>query len=136
MEVKQVTNRIITAQHLAEIKHYGVLGMKWGIRKSDRKTRRLAGQVRGTVKKFDKGKDPDVQNISKKVRRQKYKTERSIQKVERFLAKNAKANAQGIVNRYNKDPRKKALAENYIKSMNLNVTTLAELRLQLIDIRV
>lgn len=119
-----------------ELQHYGVMGMKWGVRKANYQTGRLSKKVSKTTKRFDKGKAPDTTKISKKVRRRKYKVDRAIKRAERFLSKNAKANASEVVNRYNKDPSKKPLVENYIKSMQLNSVSLAELRLQLIDIRV
>lgn len=130
-----MANRVILKNE-DTLQHYGVLGMKWGVRKADRKTSSLSRKVTKTVKKYDRGKDPDVQKISKSVRKERYKVERAIRKAERFIARSNKADSKQIVNRYNKNPAKKTMVENYIKSMNLNVTTLSELRLQLIDIRV
>ena len=130
-----MANRVILKNE-DTLQHYGVLGMKWGVRKADRKTSSLSRKVAKTVKKYDRGKDPDVQKISKSVRKERHKVERAIRRAERFIAKSNKADSKQIVNRYNKNPAKKTMVENYIKSMNLNATTLSELRLQLIDIRV
>lgn len=132
-----MANRIIIQN--GDLKHYGVLGMKWGVRKNNYTTNSLSKKVRKASNRFDRGRDPKKERIgrlSKKVRRQNYNLERKIKRAERFLSKNAKANASNVINRYNKDPAKKTLVENYVKSMQLNKVTLAELRLQLIDIRI
>lgn len=119
-----------------EIKHYGVMGMKWGVRKANYKTQALSKKVRATVRRFDRGKEPDTRRISRKVRSQKYRVDSTIKRAERFLSKNDKANAKEIINRYNRDPNKRAAVEDYIKSMKVNSVALSELRLELIDIRI
>ena len=62
-----------------ELMHYGKLGMKWGVRSAARRTNALEKKVSKTVRKFDRGKDlPDgyVNDLSRKVRTQKYKLDR------------------------------------------------------------
>lgn len=119
-----------------ELKHFGVLGMKWGIRRANNRTRRLTKKVEKTVKRFNKGKAPETAAISTKVRKQKYRVDKNIRKAEKFLKKHEKANAKQIVNRFNRDPEKKVAVEEYLKVMKLNSVPLAELRMQLLDIRV
>ena len=128
-------NRVITQSDLA---HMGVKGMKWGVRRSNRKTESLYKNVRKMTKKYDRGKElpkDKVDDISKKVRNQKHRTEVRIKRAQRFLAKSSKADANQIINRFNRDPNKKAAVENYIKSLKINSETLSDLRLELIDIR-
>lgn len=131
-----MANKVIRSNMTEELKHYGVLGMKWGVRKAQYKSNSLTRKVRKTTKRFDKGKDPDTTKISKKVRRQKYKMDKAIRRADKFLAKNKKANAKDIVNRYNRDPAKKKAVEKYMKDLKIQANTLAELRMQLIDIRI
>ena len=129
-------NIVVTSD---ELKHYGKLGMRWGTHLSNRRTASLERKVSKTVRKFDRGKDmPEghLNKISKKVRSQKYKTDRKIRRAEKYLAKSAKADAKQIINRYNRDPEKRAGVEAYMKTLKTNSTTLAELRSQMMDIRI
>lgn len=134
-------NKIVTFGTSSEeaIVHYGVLGMKWGARRASRKTNSLDRKVSKTVRKYDKGKTVDsseVSGLSRRVRKQRYKVERKMRNAQRFLDKADRASAQDVVNRYNRDPAKKAAVQDFLNSMKLNATTLSELRMQLIDIRV
>ena len=120
------------------LEHMGVRGMKWGIRNTSRQVNQLSKNVDKTVKRFDRGKDvpkDQLNDLSKKVRTQKSKVDRKVKKAEKFIIKHDKANAKSIINRYNKSPEKKAAVDDYIKSLKLNSMTLAEMRLQLMDIR-
>ena len=122
-----------------DLRHYGVVGMKWGVQRSNRRVKSLSKKVRKTTKNFDRGRDPSKERaneVSKKVRKEKYKVDKGIKRAERFLAKNAKADAKQITNRYNKNPEKKAAVEDFVKSMKSNSASLAELRTQMMDVRI
>lgn len=53
----------------SELQHYGITGMKWGIRRANSKTQSLSRKIHATTKRFDRGKDlPEgrVRELSKK----------------------------------------------------------------------
>lgn len=131
-------NKVVIGSNNKNLEHMGIRGMRWGVRRAERKANSLEKKVRKTVTRFDKGKsipEGKIQDLSKKVRTQKYKVDKKIKRGKKFLAKHDKANAKQIINRYNRDPVKKEAVDNYVKSLKLNSESLAELRMQLIDVK-
>lgn len=133
-------NKIVTMESSNDgLQHYGVIGMKWGVRRASRKTSSLGKKVSGTIRRYDKGKKVDREEFSKlsaQVRKQRFSVDKKIRRAQKFLDKSASASAKNIINRYNKDPAKQAAVKDFLESMKLNASTLTELRDQLIDVRV
>lgn len=130
-------NLTIKQDELDEIKHYGKLGMKWGKTLHGYTTRSLGKQTTKVVRRFDKGRagKGDAAEISRRVRKQKYKMTRKVKRANKYLAKAAQADAASIVNRFNKNPEKRAMVEDYMKTMQAHGKTLEEYRMDLIDVR-
>lgn len=131
-----MANKVVVSKRTDELQHFGVLGMRWGVIRATSKSRKLTKKVTKTVKKFNKGKNPETVKISKKVRVQKYRMDKAIRKAEKFLLKNKMANADKVINRFNRDPAKKKVVEGYLKAVKAESMLLSELRMQLIDIRI
>lgn len=129
-----------------ELKHYGKLGMKWGMRSHAKRTNSLNNKVNTATRKADsllnnvafinKRNQKKLRKVSKQVRQEKVTVERRIRGAQRFLDKANKADAAKVINRYNKDPIKRELTKKYIESLKMNSMTLSELRMQTIDLRI
>ena len=135
-----MANKVIMVSQTGKgvIRHFGIKGMKWDEKKIKKRTEKLEKQVTKTVKKFDKGRkisDEKLEDLAKDIRKQKADVDKKIKKAEKFLEKAKKADAKNIINRFNKDPNKKAAVQNYLKSLKTSSTTLAELRTQMMDVR-
>lgn len=121
-----------------ELKHYGVLGMKWGVRKSQKAIDKLTKQTDKVGRVYARGKKVKEQatSLSQGVRQQKYKLDKKIRRAQRWLDKGKKADVKGVINRYNRSPEKRQMVQDYMHSLKKHTTQLDELRLQLIDMRV
>lgn len=120
-----------------ELKHYGKLGMKWGKTLHGYAVKSLGKQTNKVIRRYDKGiatKD-DASEISRRVRKQKFKMEAKVKRAQKYLTKANQADAKSIINRYNKNPEKRAMVEDYMKTMELHSKTLKKYRMDLIDVR-
>lgn len=130
-------NKIVRQEDLNEIRHYGKIGMKWGKSLHGYATRSLTKQSKKVIRRFDKGiaDKGDAAEISARVRKEKYKLTNKVKRASKYLDKANKADAQKIVNRFNKNPEKRALVEDYMNTMKMYSKTMEELRMDLIDVR-
>ena len=105
--------------------HYGVLGMKWGVRRATRNRNKLEKQTRKYEKQYHKGKQINNKAFLKTVRRQRkfsYKTNKMITKITKFLNKNADGSMSTSSNwlRRNKyTPEKMEQARSYLETSNI-----------------
>lgn len=140
-----IINVVVRQDEINELKHYGKLGMKWGTRTHNKRASSLSNAVANATRKADsslnmfsgvrKRNQKKVRKLSKQVRNEKASVDRNIRRGEKFLKKAAEADAAKIVNRFNKDPEKREMTKKYVESLKINSTTLSELRLQTIDLR-
>lgn len=75
-----------------ELAHYGVLGMKWGVRKATKKANRIERKTRKLEKRYARGKDLNSAKIKKQSKRQRkysYKTNKQINKITKYIKKNS-----------------------------------------------
>ena len=134
-----MANKLITSAMLEEnnISHFGIIGMRWGIRRASKKVSSLTKKQNKLTKRFDNGEkisDSEFGNLSEKIRKQRRTYNRGISKAERFLAKVDKADAEETVDRYNRDKLKQMQAEAYVASLKDQIVKLNKLQTNLTDI--
>lgn len=71
-----------------ELAHYGVLGMKWGVRKATKKANKLEKTTRKFEKKVDRGGEvakDKLRTTQKRSRKFAHKTERRLKKLNKYV---------------------------------------------------
>lgn len=102
-----------------ELAHYGVLGMKWGVRRGTRVADKLERQTRKIERRFERGGKVNKENLiktSRKYRKYSYYTTKRISKITKYLKRDA-GGGMTISNRFIKvkhKPEELARAKQYL----------------------
>ncbi len=102
-----------------ELAHYGVLGMKWGLRRGTRKADKLERQSRALERKFERGGNVTrgaLRRKSQLYRKYSYQTTKRIRKITQYLQRDA-AWGMTVSNRFIKikhDPEELKKAKQYL----------------------
>lgn len=130
-------NQTVRRDDLDEIRHYGVVGMKWGKTLRRFADRSLAKQTSKVIRRYDRGRADreEVSKVGRHVRNERYKLTKKIARAEKYLAKADKADAAGLINRFNKNPEKRAMVKDYMDTMKTHMVNMDNYRMQLMDAR-
>lgn len=124
----------------AELAHIGVLGMRWGTRRSEKRTNKLAKKVDKSMRKFDRGKKgvtgETFREQSVKVRSEAYKTNKRMARMNRYLDKRKGETVDRLIFKSKVDPQKVAMVKEYLARNQVTSKTLSEVRSSLIDIKI
>lgn len=121
-----------------DVVHYGVLGMKWGIRRAQKKVRKLERRSKKLIRRYEKGKieKEELEKLSAQVRKQNNKISKGLRKARKFLDKVKESRAKDLINRYTRNPEKIKAMKEYLKEMKIEQLKISEVRTQLMDARI
>jgi hypothetical protein len=123
-----------------ELEHVGIMGMRWGTRRSQKKTDKLVKRIDKTMQKFDSGKRGvtagTFREKSRQVRKETYKTNKRIARMNRYLNRTKDESVNNIIFKLKKDPQKVAMVKDYLARNAITTKRLSEVRLSLMDIKI
>lgn len=131
--------RINNYENNDELEHVGILGMKWGTRRGEKKTNKLNKQVDKSIRKFDYGKGVPADTFreqSRDARKLTYKTNKRIARMNKYLAKASKQPVDKVVSRFGKTPEKVAKVKNWLAENETQKMKLSEIRAKLVDVKI
>jgi hypothetical protein len=122
------------------LKHIGIMGMRWGTRKSQKKTDKLTKSVDRSIHKFDAGRRGvtagTFREKSRKVRKETYKTNKRIARMNSYLNRTKDESVNNKIFKFKKDPQKIAKVKDYLARNQITTKRLSEVRTSLIDIKI
>jgi hypothetical protein len=122
-----------------ELEHVGVMGMRWGTRRGEKKANKLNKQVDKSIRRFDYGKGVSPNTFreqSRDVRKLAYKTNKRIARMNKYLDKAKKQPADKVISRFGRTPEKVAKVKDWLAASELQKTKLSELRSKLVDVKI
>lgn len=120
-----------------EIQHSGTMGMKWGVRRSEKKVNRLSRKIGKTINRFDKGKsvDPTIfKEHSREVRAVGSKIDKRLVKMNKYV-NNFKAEPTNKISKMLNNPKKLAETKDLIAKSGIQKKKVSELRTALMDVK-
>lgn len=119
--------------------HIEHFGMRWGTRKGQIQTDRLAKRVGNSMKKYDRGSTKVDMNTfrehSRKSRRLTYNADRRIIRMNKYLNQVKTESVNNKVIKWNKKPEKVKKVKDYLEMSQIQSKRLSEIRSNLIDIK-